>query len=245
MRDVGQIYSVIVYREGSRFRLVDGMHRWTAAHGLGWVGLRCDVYTSKDMAVAAIQLHTCQVQKHMTPWEEHVFFARLCNDQGVGFEALCKLTRKSESYVSYRLNIGNLQPETQEALQKDAISFGVAKELMRVKDRNMELYFLDTALRSGCGTVVVRTWVSQWLQKQTLVTGEQVVAPVGTALPPPVPVELTCALCGGPPEGDGMCQVWVHVSELQQVAKAIGGMFRQSRAAEVVPPPAPPSQVEG
>jgi ParB family chromosome partitioning protein len=231
LRRMGQIDPIIVRPRGVRYQIIDGMHRFAAARDLGWQALLAQVYTSEHLPVEAIQLHANQVHREMTPWEEHLFYARLCNEFSLSFEEVCTFTRRSEKYVSDRLLLGNLTEESKAALQSNQISFGVARELLRLKDPAWERYYLDLCLRTGTGTQVLHTWVTQQLQKQQQPTPAQIEQAQQPVINPPPPIVLMCAFCGGAPEGRGMTQVWVHADELATIVHTIRATFQRAAAA--------------
>jgi ParB family transcriptional regulator, chromosome partitioning protein len=232
LRSLGQIDPVIVTPNGVRYKIVDGMHRYTAARELQWAKLRAQVFTDEHVAVEAIQLHTCQVHKEMTAWEEHVFYKHLCERLGMEFLQVCEFTRKSEDYVSVRLNIANLTLETQRALQNDRINLGVVRELMRIDDPLWERYFLDQCLINGCGAKVLHGWITKWKLEKMPLTQSQIDQ---AKMPPPAPPEVfetLCSLCAQPSRGRAMVQVMVHHDELMSLSQAIQAQDRARAAAE-------------
>lgn len=236
MRAVGQLYPITVTPKGTRFQIVDGMHRFYAAREMGWPQLRVQFLGDTETPQEAVQLHANQLHKQMTAWEEHLFYTRLCEDYHLDFEGLCRYTRKSEKYVSDRLLLANLTEESKEALRRDAISFGAARELLRLKDPAWERYYLDLCLRTGTGTQVLHTWVNQFLQKKELPTQEQVAAAAAPAVaPPPVPL-IVCALCNAEPGGRQVVQVWCHLDELQTIVRTIQATFQRAAAAPAPEP---------
>lgn len=233
MRRVGQLNPVICHRVEKRFKMDDGMHRLTAAQYLGWPSLRAQAFLDKHLAIEAIQLHANQVARHMTPWEEYLFYTRLAEQFKLGFEGLCKWTRKSEMYVSDRLRLGLLTTETQFALQNNKVSFAVCKELIRLKDPHWERYYLDLCLRTGTGAGVLHGWVSQKLLKDAIPTDAQIAAVVSPPPMPPPSCAIRCELCHGDGGGRAMMQVWVHIDELKTIQSVISATF--ARAGSIDP----------
>ena len=221
LRSLGQIDPISVTPSGKRYRIIDGMHRYTAAREMGWETLRAQVWTDPKVAVEAIQLHTCMVHKAMTAWEEHLFYFNLCERLGMGFEDACVYTRRSQAYVSLRLCLGNLTNETKLALQNDRITLSTAAQLLRVKDPMWERYFLDQCLINGCGARVLTGWITQWQLNQKPLTAEQLAQATAAPTPPPAPTEFICALCAHPSNGRQLVNVWVHTDELGPLAMAI------------------------
>jgi ParB/RepB/Spo0J family partition protein len=219
--ELGQIDPIIVTPNGVRFKIVDGMHRFTAARTMGWKTLRAQVFTDEKVAIEAIQLHTCMVHKEMTAWEEYLFYYNLTERLNMGFEDVCVYTHRSEAYVSTRLCIGNLTDETKTALQNGRINLSVAVQLMRVKEPLWERYFLDQCLINGCGARVLVGWISKWQLEKVPLTEAQIVAATTPPPPPPPAVEIPCGLCGQVSGGRQMVQVLVHYDELQSLAHFI------------------------
>jgi len=238
MRSLGQIDPIIVTPDGVRFKICDGMHRYTAARELQWPKLRAQVFTDEHVAIEAIQLHTCMVHKEMTAWEEHLFYKNLCERLNMTFIQVCDFTRRSEDYVSVRLNIGNLTLETQRALENNRINLAVVRELMRIDDQQWERYYLDQCLINGCGARVLHGWITKWkLEKQPL-TQSQIDQAKLPPPPPPEVYETLCAMCGQVSGGRSMVQVMVHHDELQSIAQALQAQDRVRAAAQPEPAPA-------
>lgn len=232
MREVGQLDPVIAVRVPGGVRIADGWHRFNAAKDLGWSNLWCNVFADLAIAEEAVQLHANQVHKEMTAWEEHLFYMSLCERMKLSFEDACRYTRKSEQYVSDRLRLADLQPETKEALRTNQISLSLALQLLRVKDRMWELYFLDLCLRSGTGAKVLQGWVTKHLMEHVQPTAQDVAA-AQTPLPPPPPVpDMICGICDREASGEQMVQVWVHLAELQQIRNVLRATFRQAAGEE-------------
>jgi ParB family chromosome partitioning protein len=233
LRALGQISPVTVRAREGRFQVIDGMHRLTAAKEMGWRFLRCEVWEGEGLSVEAIQLHTCMVHKEMTAWEEYQFYYNLCERLGLSFEQACEHTHKSQSYVSLRLNIGNLTDESKSALRNNRISLGIAQQLMRIDDPLWERYWLDQSLINGFGTVVMKGLVNKWKLERQPLTSESLAAITAPAPPPPEPVEIPCALCGQPSRGRMMMVVTVHVDELNALATQIRILDAAKEAAPV------------
>ena len=237
LRQLGQIDPIIVTPNSKRFKIVDGMHRFTAAKEMGWPRLRAQVFEDEHIAVEAIQLHTCMVHKKMTAWEEYLFYTNLCERMKLSFEDVCTFTKRSYEYVSTRMCIGNLTPETQKALELDRISLSVAIQLMRIKDPLWERYFLDQCLINGAGTRVLQGWISKWQMEQLPLTQDQITKSMEPPPPPPQIAEIPCALCGQVSNGRIMVQVMVHHDELQSLAHFIRMGDKNNPALEASAPP--------
>lgn len=224
LRAMGQIDPIIVQTEGRFYRIVDGMHRFIAAQEMGWSSLRAQVFDDNPASIEAIQLHANQVHREMTAWEEYKFFTMLLTKCKLDFEGLCRHVRRSESYVSTRLLIDKLTPETQKALETDQITLSLAEQLMRVKDPVWERYWLELCLKSGTGAKVLRGWITQWQLNQATPSPQQVADALTPPPAPPAVPEMVCALCAQHGGGRLMLNVWVHNDELQQVAAVIQGV---------------------
>ena len=225
MAAMGQLVPISVFPVGKGYQVLEGQRRLMCARDLGWRSLRCEIVTDKNLAIEAIRLHSNQVRVQMTAWEEAIYFSNLVEREKLDFEQVCKWVRKSPEYVSKRLFLLKLQPETIEALKTDRIPLGVALQLYRVKDRKWQLYWLDVVLRSGTGTGVLTGWVSDFLRRGGL---EQRAQPTDTPVvvtEPPKPVDFPCCLCDHPHGGRQMMQVWIHADELSLVRQVLSMQF--------------------
>jgi len=238
--ELGLLDPISVFPYRGKYQVLDGQRRLITVRELGWHTVACYVYPAENLAIEAIRLHQNQVHATMSPWEESIYFTRMCDRVGLTFEELCKFVRKSESYVSDRLLLQQAQPETQEALKNGLITLGVAKELRRLKDRKWELYYLDQCLRSGTGTQVLHGWISAHIQRGGLEVRTVSTEPAQVVATPPPIQQITCFFCGGESGGRQLTNVWVHSDELatvQRIVEQIKAQFATVDTDEA--PPAP------
>ncbi|MGH9378988.1 MAG: hypothetical protein ACRD1I_09330, partial [Terriglobia bacterium] len=107
------------------------------------------------------------------------------------------------------------------------ISFASARELNKFADETMRRYYLDAAIRSGCSSRVVTTWLQEWRSQQ--------VGPIAVAVEPEAAVEAVtppphidcCFFCGGAKDPYNLVTVRIHrweLDELQKRLAAVGGL---------------------
>jgi len=226
MARMGLLVPISVFPYRGAYQVLNGQRRLMCARALHWPSIRCEVIPPDQLEIEAIRLHANQVHAQMTPWEEAVYFQRMIDRHKLTFQELCTYVRKSEDYVSKRLLLHTLEPETIQALRNALIPLGVAVQLQRVKDRKWQLYWLDITLKSGTGTAVLTGWVTQFLARGALEVQKTSDTPAVLVTEPPPPAEWICALCARPSGGRQMIQVWVHSDEVQVVNDVLALQFK-------------------
>ena len=238
MSRMGLLVPISVFPFRGAYQVLNGQRRLMVARKLRWPTLRCEVIPAENLEIEAIRLHANQVHVQMTPWEEAVYFQRMIDRHKLTFPGLCQYVRKSEDYVSKRLTLHTLEPETIQALRNTLIPLGVAVQLQRVKERKWQLYWLDITLKSGTGTAVLTGWITQFLAKGALEVRTASDQAAVLVTEPPPPAEWICALCGRPSGHRQMIQVWVHTDEVQVVNDVLALQFKaMAEQAEAKPEP--------
>src|SRR5574337_1593779 len=160
IKRVGVINPLVVEEVDGGYEVVAGHRRLLAARRAGLVALPCLVRSSRDPNPTALKLHENLYREELSPLEEGAFYAELMHECGEDTDALALLVKQSRGYVEARLNLLRGFPAVLEALAAKEISLGVAQELNKFHEKDVE-YYLGWCKRTGSSVALVRQWRSQ------------------------------------------------------------------------------------
>ena len=212
IRSVGLIEPLVVFAEGSKFRIHAGHRRFLACRALQMDFIPCVVRDSKLSSGEAVTVHENVHREELNSAEEAVYFAQLLEEQcGGDVDKLCDLVRCNRPYVENRLLLFQGEPKVLEALGAAHISIGVAQELNKVVDAGMRLVYLDAAIRGGASISLVRDWrvkANLLYSNGTIEPGLQNPSP--EQMLSPVQLDCSCFFCGDDKHVYAMELVYLH-----------------------------------
>jgi ParB/RepB/Spo0J family partition protein len=223
---------LIVEPVGTRFRVIAGHRRITAARALHADTVPCDVRQGSDVDAEAIKILENDVREQVNAAETAVYLMRLFETRAENdVDKLCAIVRRSRSYVDDRLLLIQGDADVLNALRKKRVTFAVAKELNRVRDVGYRRLFLQNAIDGAASAKVVR----QWREQNDLLAGAQpkpdpAAAGVDAVAVSPAPSHLACVVCKQVENTNRLKLVYVHdYCELAVLDPALRN-FRESIA---------------
>ena len=214
-RSIGQVGVIepcsVAPRDG-RYEIVAGHRRLCAAKMAGLVTLPCVVFETFKVAEEAIQLHENLHRENLNPVDEARFFGRLAARVDGDTERLAELVRERRDYVEQRLALLGGDADVLAALERDAITLGVAAELNLYEHPPTRRAHLQLAVQGGAKTAMVREWRKEANRfHQLQLTGEPQPAPPADPSPAPaLPDPFKCYFCGSSEFVETMEQVYIH-----------------------------------
>jgi len=208
---MGVLQPISVEQNGGRFQIQDGHRRYIASERAGRPTIPAVVRGVDQVSGEAVKVHANLHREDVNPGEQAVYFQQLLESQCNGdVDRLCELTSLRRPWVEERLCLLAGDPDVLEALRGRRISFAVAKELNRVKDRGYRMMYLDAAVRGGASARMVQEWRVKSeafapVEAPPPTTGENQF----TALPPPI-TQMCCLFCESPAEPWEMELVPMH-----------------------------------
>lgn len=166
MQKLGQLQPIGVKKKGSRYEVVFGHRRLLAARMLGWREIRAEILDEEDLHKGGASAEVAKLventqRENLTPVEEAYALNELRETLKIDSVAeLCRITGKSATWIRQRIEILEFPEEIQAALHSGAISYGVARELSRIKDQEMRQNYLAAAIQSGCTAAMAEVWVN-------------------------------------------------------------------------------------
>lgn len=221
IRRLGLIQPISVVQHAERFRITAGHRRWTAHRTMNLEMIRAVVYQAGEIDVEAAELDENIVREDLNPADEALFVYRVGERVKWDVERLCKIFHRSEKWIGDRYDLLNGCDLVFRALQNGEIGLGVARELNRIKQKELRSYYLDQARRRGVSLSQVQEWVHIALTLSHAQPVEEIpVVPVD--LPPAPEVKgPECVFCGGKKDPWNMEMVWLHKWHIKEHASAL------------------------
>ena len=141
IREHGLLQPILVRPLSHGFEIVAGHRRFQTCRSLRWRFIPCKIREMTDKQAFEIQLTENIQRKSMDPIEEAEAFRRYVVDFGWGgVSELAKKIGKSEEYVSHRIQLLKLSPETKEQIIRSNLNVSQALELTTIpSDRQDEI----------------------------------------------------------------------------------------------------------
>ena len=177
------------------YEIVSGHRRFLAAQSLGWEEIKSIVEDVDDETTELRSIHENLHREDMSPIEEGNAVKRLVERHGCSKKDVAKLCKKSESWVSSRLDLLEMPSELQEAVDVGAISVSAARELNGITDDDARRYYLDYAIKQGATAILCAFWRGKWEVEKTVNDPSAYATGAQTLNPPPTEVLLKCFWC--------------------------------------------------
>lgn len=221
LKENGLLVPIAVRPVGERYEVIYGHRRFIAARSLRWPEIRALVMTDPQLSVQAARIHENAVREDVNAADEAVYLAQLHDSLNLSEAELCRLTRRTESWVGDRFALLRGDANVFEALRTGAISFAVARELNRCHDPVLRKDYLHHAAAGGVASRVVHTWVEQ---ANALPDRPQPApVPANGDIPgdPAAYVPEVCPLCGGNRDPGNMFRPLWHTYCHERVLKVL------------------------
>lgn len=140
---------VVVDREDGTFELVAGERRLRAAKKIGQEQVPVIVKRATDKEKAIYSIIENIQRSDLNCVEEALAYYKLMNEYKLTQEEVAKKLGKERSSIANFLRILNLPRSVIELLQKEALSFGHAKILAAVKEREEAIRFANLAVENN------------------------------------------------------------------------------------------------
>ena len=194
IKEVGLLHPLRVRQLNGRYELVSGNCRFLALKLLGYALAPVIVTTTAEGNLAAMTLHENLIRQDVSPLETAKYLNHLRTASGKTVEELAKQFRYSTTWVYQHLKLLETNVEIQIAVDAEKISLQAGLELMRIPNESRRLSLLDSAVRTGATTLLIRSWVNQELADLGMRAPSPPVSP-GAAMSDIPQITFVCALC--------------------------------------------------
>lgn len=155
----GVIHPLGVVPVGDRFRVSWGHRRLIAAGMVGETAVACRVLLTDDVREQEFTYIENTFRETVNPAEEATWLAGLLEHHYAGdLQALCIALNVRTSTVQGRLDLLRGDPEVMEAVRRNQIGLGVAREINKMNEPSWRHYRLGEAITQGATERVVREW---------------------------------------------------------------------------------------
>ncbi len=145
-----------------KYEIVAGVRRYLAAKALGWTQIKVTILKLTELESDTLKIHENIYREDVNPYDEAIFYQSLITKHGLSQSDIASLVKKSDTYISTRLNLLGTYPEITAAVQAEQINISVALELARISDEQTRKYYLTLAVENGITLNTARTWRTNW-----------------------------------------------------------------------------------
>lgn len=134
----GVIQPVVVRPRDGGYELIAGERRWRAAQAAGLEVIPAIIRQTDEMESLELSLIENLNRDDLNVVEEAYAFQQLIEDFGITHADLSKRIGKSRSNITNILRIITLDPEIQDMLANEAITYGHARSVLAIEDKKLQ-----------------------------------------------------------------------------------------------------------
>jgi ParB family chromosome partitioning protein len=134
----GVIQPIVVRPKDGEFELIAGERRWRAAQAAGLEVIPAIIRHSDELESLELSLIENINRDDLNVVEEAYAFQQLIEDFGITHADLSKRIGKSRSNITNILRIITLDPEIQDMLANEAITYGHARAILTIEDKKLQ-----------------------------------------------------------------------------------------------------------
>jgi len=134
----GVIQPVVVRPRDGGYELIAGERRWRAAQAAGLEVIPAIIRQTDEMESLELSLIENLNRDDLNVVEEAYAFQQLIEDFGITHADLSKRIGKSRSNITNILRIITLDPEIQDMLTNEAITYGHARSVLAIEDKKLQ-----------------------------------------------------------------------------------------------------------
>ena len=146
----------------NRYEIITGHRRVLAARRAGLVTIEAIVREVKDREAIVFKLHENLLRREVNPVDEAIFLAKVLKEQNLDPKEIASMTRRSEAYISSRLEILKYPDYLIEAVGEKQISLGAAHWLNQISDDRVKQNYTDYAIKGGISVKRAIAWFESW-----------------------------------------------------------------------------------
>jgi ParB family chromosome partitioning protein len=162
IRQVGIIEPLVVKKRNGRYEVIAGHRRLYSSKLAKLAEAPCYIRHATDEQTEMLKIHENLYREDIKPSDEAKHFQYLIDKQKLTPTRIAQLISKSQSYVSDRLAILSYPDFLKEAMDKQEITFSVAREFARFDDLKQMSSAVYYAKRGGMTQEMARKWVQDY-----------------------------------------------------------------------------------
>lgn len=217
IRDIGLIQPIVLKPVGERYEIIAGHRRVVASKLAGLILISAIVRNPSDSDATVLKLHENLLRRDVNPVDEAVFLATIMKEEKYNLKQICEMTRRSESYISSRLEILDYPNYLIEAVGNKQVSLGAAHWLNKITDEKTRRNYTGYGMQGGISVKRAQAWFDSWdrglnysnpleIKEEDEKTGEQKTVH-----------KEQCILCGGYDVPDAMMLYYAHMECVEKL----------------------------
>ena len=205
----------------TRYRVMAGHRRLLASRIAFLKTVPCLVYPADYPDDVVVMCEENMHREECTPAEQGYWILTLVEKAAYTMPQLTQLFRRSEAWINERVDLVQTDAEISAAVCQRTITFAVAKQLLRVKEKPHRDYYLGEAITHGHSAATIGYMVDQY--KQGIERKEIFAAAPGPGSEAGGTARMEsgphCVLCGQQDAPQNMVQVLAHYYHLNPIKK--------------------------
>ena len=166
IREVGLQQPVLLRPLDGRYEVVAGDRRFLAHKFLGMDDISSIVKEMTDEEVIILRATENLQREDLTPMEEAKEYGKMRSVLGMSVEKIARKMGRSHGTIKKYLELLELEPEFQEAIDSKKIGIEAAQVLSRIDDAEFRKFYFNSAIENGVTKEVAVTWLAAYQQSK-------------------------------------------------------------------------------
>lgn len=162
----GIIQPIIVRESPQGYEIVAGERRFKAARELGIKKIPVIIKQFNNLKTFEVSLVENLQRDDLNPIEQAFAFKRLVDEFSLTHQELAEITGKSRTFISNTIRLLNLDEWVRERVASGKISFGHAKVLLSLDDKQMQQKFGQKIIEHNLSVRDLELIVEQWEKRK-------------------------------------------------------------------------------
>lgn len=162
----GIIQPIIVRESPQGYEIVAGERRFKAARELGIKKIPVIIKQFNNLKTFEVSLVENLQRDDLNPIEQAFAFKRLVDEFSLTHQELAEITGKSRTFISNTIRLLNLDEWVRERVASGKISFGHAKVLLSLDDKQMQQEFGQKIIEHDLSVRDLELIVEQWEKRK-------------------------------------------------------------------------------
>lgn len=173
----GVLQPIVVRQAGTRYQIVAGERRYTAACRAGLHAISAVVREVSDEDLLKLALIENLQRSDLNPLEAARGYRALVEENGLTHEEVARVVSKSRSTISNALRLLDLPPEVQSYVEEGTITAGHARAILSIPDEAERIALARKVAVEGMSVRQTETCASKVSVKDGQTTQRRAVAP--------------------------------------------------------------------
>lgn len=221
IREQGLLQPIVVRPEDDHYKLIAGWRRLVAVDRLGRETIPCHIVDVGALQGALMLLTENAAREDVNPIDEAEYFRYLIVTFGMSHEEIADKIGKQRTYVSSRLRLLDLDPDTSASVITGDITPTHALQLKRIEDPGVRKFYRDVVIKDGANTATLRRWVNDVVAQPPPTDVGHLPTDVVKDDHVPRYKAPACFICGVSIDEKLLKNVWVCYGDLEVIERSV------------------------